>query len=123
MHLRLLGSKEPLPQRHWLCKLSLGDIPLNLSCLQSKACRKKSAKISITQSRCIFPAVHGARGPSWPAWTGQTQSDPLALLHAAAEDVLRIWPVGRAVNMPRDKGPELLAPGMPGHAASSAAIR
>jgi putative SOS response-associated peptidase YedK len=48
----------------------------------------------------------------------EVEGDPLALLRHAAEDVLRIRPVGHAVNAPRNNGPELLAPGAPGHAAS-----
>ena len=45
---------------------------------------------------------------------GKAEGDPLALLRPAAEDVLRIWPVGRAVKSPRNNGPELLEPGAPG---------
>jgi len=46
----------------------------------------------------------------WSAWLGEAESDPAALLRPAADDVLRVWPVGRAVNSPRNNGPELLAP-------------
>jgi len=36
--------------------------------------------------------------------------DPAALLRPAADNVLRVWPMARAVNSPRNNGPELLAP-------------
>jgi putative SOS response-associated peptidase YedK len=44
----------------------------------------------------------------WPAWLGETESDPLALLRPAAEAVLQLWPVSRAVNFVRNNGPDLL---------------
>ena len=46
----------------------------------------------------------------WPAWPGEAAGDPAALLRPAAEDAVRVWPVGRAVNSPRNNGPELLRP-------------
>ena len=44
----------------------------------------------------------------WPVWLGEAEGDPAALLRPAPDDVLRVWPVGRAVNSPRNNGPELL---------------
>ena len=35
--------------------------------------------------------------------------DPAALLRSAPDDLLRFWPVSKAVNSPRNNGPELLA--------------
>ncbi len=44
----------------------------------------------------------------WPLWLGEDEGDPLALMRPAADDVLRIWPVSRAVNSVRNNGAELL---------------
>ena len=44
----------------------------------------------------------------WPAWLGETDADPAALLRPAAEDVLRLWPVSRAVNNARNNNRDLL---------------
>lgn len=46
----------------------------------------------------------------WATWLGEVEGASAELLRPAAEDVLRIWPVSRAVNSPRNNGPELLAP-------------
>ena len=43
----------------------------------------------------------------WPAWLGEVDGDAVALLRLAAEDVLRLWMVGRAVNSVRNNGSEL----------------
>ena len=44
----------------------------------------------------------------WPLWLGETEGDPMTLLRPAADDVLRLWAVSRAVNNVRNDGPELL---------------
>jgi putative SOS response-associated peptidase YedK len=44
----------------------------------------------------------------WPAWLGETEDDPGALLHPSPAGTLRIWPVDRRVGSPRNNGPELL---------------
>ncbi len=44
----------------------------------------------------------------WPAWLGETACKPETLLRPAAEDVLRLWPVSRAVNAVRNNGAALL---------------
>lgn len=46
----------------------------------------------------------------WPAWLGEAPGEPETLLRPAADDVLRLWPVSRAVNAVRNHGPELLDP-------------
>ena len=46
--------------------------------------------------------------PDWSAWLGEGEGDPAALLRPAAEDVLQLWPVSRAVNSVRNNGTELL---------------
>jgi putative SOS response-associated peptidase YedK len=44
----------------------------------------------------------------WPAWLGEVVGDPAALLKPARDDVLRVWPVSKQVNSPRNNGAELL---------------
>jgi putative SOS response-associated peptidase YedK len=44
----------------------------------------------------------------WPLWLGERRCR--TLLRPAAEDVLRIWPVGKKVGNVRNDGPELLEP-------------
>ena len=44
----------------------------------------------------------------WPAWLGEVDGDAMALLRPAADDVLTLWPVSRAVNNVRNNGRELL---------------
>ena len=46
----------------------------------------------------------------WPAWLGEIPGEPETLLRPAADDVLRLWRVSRAVNAVRNHGPELLDP-------------
>jgi putative SOS response-associated peptidase YedK len=49
--------------------------------------------------------------PDWPAWLAEEEGgDPGLLLRPAADDVLRLWPVSRAVNSVRNDGAELLDP-------------
>jgi len=50
----------------------------------------------------------------WPLWLGEMEGEAAALLRPAAEGVLRVWPVSRAVNTPRNDGPALLTPVGPG---------
>ena len=44
----------------------------------------------------------------WPAWLGEAEGDHAALMAPAAEGVLRLWPVSRAVNSVRNNGADLL---------------
>ena len=46
----------------------------------------------------------------WPGWLGEVEGDPVALLRPAADDVLKLWPVSRAVNDVRNNGADLLEP-------------
>ena len=46
----------------------------------------------------------------WPAWLGEEEGDPSALLYPAADDVLRTWPISTEVNSVRHNGPDLLRP-------------
>ena len=44
----------------------------------------------------------------WPAWLGEAEGDAASLMRPAAEDVLHMWPVSRAVNNVRNNGAALL---------------
>ena len=44
----------------------------------------------------------------WPAWLGEVDSNIPALMRPAANDVLNLWPVSRAVNSVRNDGANLL---------------
>ncbi|HEY5300411.1 MAG TPA: SOS response-associated peptidase [Acetobacteraceae bacterium] len=44
----------------------------------------------------------------WPIWLGEVESNAPDLMQPAAEDVLRLWPVSRAVTSVRNNGAELL---------------
>jgi putative SOS response-associated peptidase YedK len=46
----------------------------------------------------------------WPLGLGEIEGDPGSLLRAASEDVLRAWPIGKAVGNFRNDGPQLLEP-------------
>ena len=46
----------------------------------------------------------------WPLWLGEADGDPASLLRPAPENVLRLWPVGKAVGNVRNDGPQLLEP-------------
>jgi putative SOS response-associated peptidase YedK len=46
----------------------------------------------------------------WPLWLGETEGDPGKLLRTLPENVLRVWPIGKAVGNVRNDGPELLEP-------------
>ena len=46
--------------------------------------------------------------PDWPTWLGEVEGDPAALMRPAGEDVLKVWPVSKQVNSPKNNGAELL---------------
>jgi putative SOS response-associated peptidase YedK len=47
--------------------------------------------------------------PDWPAWLGETETDPTALLRPSAAD-FRVWRIGKAVNNVRNDSAALLEP-------------
>ncbi len=67
--------------------------------------------IVTTDANATMRAVHD-RMPvilapdDWAEWL--ERDDPAALLRSAPDDLLRLWPVSKAVNSPRNNGPELL---------------
>ena len=64
-----------------------------------------------TEANAPMRAVHD-RMPvilapgDWAEWL--ESDDPAALMRPAPDDLLRFWPVSKAVNSPRNTGPELL---------------
>ena len=49
----------------------------------------------------------------WPKWLGEeaaTDDELFALLKPCPEDVLKIWPVGKAVGNVKNVGPQLAMP-------------
>ena len=44
----------------------------------------------------------------WPTWLGEVEGYPAALLRPIGDDVLKVWPVSKQVNSPRNNGAELL---------------
>ena len=44
----------------------------------------------------------------WPLWLGETEGDPGKPLRSLAENVLRVWSIGKAVGNVKNDGPELL---------------
>ena len=65
-----------------------------------------------TEANAPMRAVHD-RMPvilapgDWTEWL--EGDDPAGLMRPAPDDLLRFWPVSKAVNSPRNNGPELLA--------------
>ena len=45
---------------------------------------------------------------AWPTWLGEDGGEAAALMRPAGDDVLRLWPVSRAVNSVRHNGADLL---------------
>ncbi|UNC16602.1 SOS response-associated peptidase (plasmid) [Acidiphilium multivorum] len=46
----------------------------------------------------------------WPIWLGEVAGHATDLLHPLPDELTLAWPVGLAVNSPRNNGPELLVP-------------
>ena len=44
----------------------------------------------------------------WPVWLGEQPGEPASLMQPAADDVLHLWPVSRAVNSVRNNSADLL---------------
>ena len=73
----------------------------------------RSFAIITTEANPLMALIHSrmpviVEEPDWPAWLSEAEGDAASLLRPAPEDVLRLWPVGRAVNNVRNDGPELL---------------
>jgi len=87
----------------------------------------RSFAILTTAANPLMAAIHTrmpviVEAADWPLWLGDVPDDAATLLRPAAETVLRLWPVGRAVNNVRNNGPELLhGIGAPAPASADAA--
>jgi putative SOS response-associated peptidase YedK len=46
----------------------------------------------------------------WPVWLGETTSNPSALLHPPAKEILQCWPISTRVNSPKNNDAVLLDP-------------
>ncbi len=46
----------------------------------------------------------------WPAWLGEAETDPIGLLRAAGDGIVRMWPVDRRVGNVRNNDAALLHP-------------
>jgi putative SOS response-associated peptidase YedK len=76
--------------------------------LRTFAILTTAANAAMSQVHTRMPVV--LERSDWPAWLGETEASPGDLLRPAADGVLRIWPVSRAVNNVRNNGPALLEP-------------
>jgi putative SOS response-associated peptidase YedK len=65
-----------------------------------------SANSTMQQLHKRMPVILEAA--DWPAWLGEVKGDPPALMRPAADDVLHLWSVSRAVNSVRNNGSNLL---------------
>ncbi len=75
----------------------------------------RTFSILTTTANRLMQTVHDRmpvvlEASNWPLWLGEAEGDPSILLHPAAEDVLRLWPISTSVNAVRNNGPDLLAP-------------
>ncbi|WP_158742186.1 SOS response-associated peptidase [Acidisphaera sp. L21] len=75
-----------------------------------------NAAMRVLHERMPVILEHG----DWAVWLDPASAHATTLMQAAANDMLRFWPVSRAVNAVRNNGPQLLDPvddqAMPGSA-------
>jgi putative SOS response-associated peptidase YedK len=74
--------------------------------LRTFAILTTSANGTMSQLHERMPVILEPR--DWPVWLGELEGDAPALMHPAADGVLHIWPVSRAVNSVRNNGADLL---------------
>lgn len=73
----------------------------------------RSFTIITTPANALMRSIHD-RMPlvlepaDWPMWLGEQEGDVAALLHPAADDVLRLQPVSTRVNTPKNDTADLL---------------
>jgi putative SOS response-associated peptidase YedK len=75
----------------------------------------RSFAIIVTAANATMAQIHDrmpviVERPDWPLWLGETEGDAASLLHPAAEDTLRVWPVSTRVNRTANNDADLLAP-------------
>ena len=74
--------------------------------LRTFAILTTAANATMRQLHARMPVI--LEEADWSVWLGETEGDALALMQPAADDVVELWPVSRAVNSVRNNGPELL---------------
>ncbi len=74
--------------------------------LRSFAILTTSANATMRQLHERMPVI--LEREDWPAWLGETPGEFETLMRPAAEGVLHLWPVSRAVNNVRNHGAALL---------------
>jgi putative SOS response-associated peptidase YedK len=79
-----------------------GDILRSFAILTTSA----NAQMAVLHER--MPVI--LEPDDWPAWLGEADGDPNALLRPSPEGVLRLWQVDKRVGNVRNDGPELLVP-------------
>ena len=67
-----------------------------------------AANATLAPIQDLMPVV--VEPEDWPALLGEAAGDPAVLLRPAPEAVVRVWPVGRAVNSAANSGAALLEP-------------
>jgi putative SOS response-associated peptidase YedK len=67
-----------------------------------------SASAELTPLHSRMPVI--LEPADWSAWLGETDANPAELLHPSPEGTLHYWPVGRAVNTPKNNTADLLEP-------------
>lgn len=71
----------------------------------------KSANADIADLHNRMPLI--LEPADWPAWLGEVDADPAALLRPSPDGTLRTWPVSRRVNTPRNDDAALVEPLLP----------
>ena len=87
--------------------------------LRSFAILTTTANATMAQLHERMPVI--LEQTDWPVWLGERKEGIFeALMRPAADDVLRLWKVGRRVNSVRNDGPDLLDPALePAYASAS----
>ncbi len=81
--------------------------------LDTKGVLLWSFTILTTSANATMRALHERmpvvlESADWPVWLGEEEGDATALMRPAGNEVLRLWPVSRAINSVRNNGAELL---------------
>jgi putative SOS response-associated peptidase YedK len=61
-----------------------------------------NANETVSELRNRMPVI--LEQQDWPMWLGEVERDPATLLRPAGKDVLKVWPVSKQANSPRNYG-------------------
>ena len=77
-----------------------------------RSCRPSRPYDGREPAAFFYPGPHAGdiERNDWPLWLGETEGDPGKPLRTLLENVLRVWPIGKAVGNVKNDGPELLEP-------------